>query len=68
MDNWGIYLKTFFPQIIDEFTYKEPLFDPTRNLWDIVNPAGVPWRTKSQLAVRKKRRQKIAIRKKKRGY
>ena len=63
MDNWGIYLKTFFPKVMDEGTYKEPLFDPIR-----INSAGVPWRTKSQLAVRKKRRQKIAIRKKKRGY
>ena len=65
MDNWGIYLKTFFPQIIDEFRYKEYLFDPIKKVYNI---EGVPWRTKSQLAVRKKRRQKIAIRKKKRGY
>lgn len=68
MENWSTYLKTFSPQIRDEVRYKEPLFDPTRNLWNIVNLAGVPWRTKSQLAARKKRKQKIAARKKKRGY
>ena len=65
MENWSTYLKTFFPKVMDEATYKEYLFDPIKKVYNI---EGVPWRTKSQLAVRKKRRQKIAIRKKKRGY